>query len=206
MERSDNDSLFKALPLIIDESKLNEYSILLNTNLEEVTEQHRLACILAIASLKSNECNEPYERLLSSVLGLINVEEKHGWDGKDNLENTKEVYEYKPSSKKNAPSGTINDDSISKIEKCETLSNGGQTGWLILAGIDKEKFNFKVIYKFPIHIYNADRREYLKNMIEKNKTKGKQTRITYSINVPKSIKLCEQFNVPYYVWKNNEHI
>jgi hypothetical protein len=203
MDKSDNDSVCEEFPLIIDESKMNEYFILSNTNLEEVPEQHRLAYRIAIDSLKSNECNEPYERLLSSQLGLVNVEEKHGWDGIDNLENTKNVYEYKPSSKKNAPSGTINDDSISKIEKCENLPNDGKSGWLILAGIDKEKFNFKVIYKFPIHIYNADRRKYLQNMIEKNKTKEKQTRITYSITVKKSIKLCNQFSVPYYVWTNN---
>lgn len=203
MDKPDNDSVCEVFPLIIDESKINEYFILSNTKLEEVPEEHRIAYRLAMDSLKSNECNEPYERLLSLQLGLVNVEEKHGWDGIDNLENTKHVYEYKPSSKKNAPSGTINDDSISKIEKCENLPNDGKSGWMILAGIDKEKFNFKVIYKFPIHIYNADRRQYLQNMIEKNKTNKKQTRITYSITVTKSIKLCNQFKVPYYVWTNN---
>jgi len=203
MDKSDKDSVCEAFPLIIDESKMNEYFILSNTKLEEVPEQHRIAYRLAMDSLKSNECNETYERLLSSLLGLVNVEEKHGWDGIDNLENIKHVYEYKPSSKKNAPSGTINDDSISKIEKCENLPNDGKSGWMILAGIDKENFNFKVIYKFPIHIYNEDRRQYLQNMIGKNKTKEKQTRITYSITVTKSIKLCNQFSVPYYVWTRN---
>lgn len=188
--------------LVINEDKINQYTHLAKQNIHDITSEHRLAYRLAIDSLKSGQCNEPYEKLISDVLELVNLDKKHGWDAIDNIENTTEVYEYKPSSKTNSPSGTINDDSIAKIEKCENLSKEGKKGWLILAGINKDHFNFKVIYKFPLEIYNDDRKKYLQTMMEKNKNKTTQTRITYAINVNKSIKLCKEFNVPYYVWNN----
>lgn len=188
--------------LVIKEDKINQYTHLSYQNIDEIQAEHRLAYRLAIESLKSGQCNEPYERLISDILELVNLDKKHGWDGVNNIENTTEVYEYKPSSKINSPSGTINDDSMAKIEKCENLSKEGKKGWLILAGIDKEKFNFKVIYKFPLEIYNDDRKKYLQTMMEKNKNKTTQTRITYAINVKKSIKLCKEFNIPYYIWNN----
>jgi hypothetical protein len=188
--------------LVIKEDKINQYTHLSYQNIDEIQAEHRLAYRLAIESLKSGQCNEPYERLISDILELVNLDKKHGWDGVNNIENTTEVYEYKPSSKINSPSGTINDDSMAKIEKCENLSKEGKKGWLILAGIDKEKFNFKVIYKFPLEIYNDDRKKYLQTMMEKNKKKTTQTRITYAINVKKSIKLCKEFNIPYYIWNN----
>lgn len=188
--------------LVIKDDKINQYTHLSYQNIDEIQAEHRLAYRLAIDSLKSGQCNEPYERLISDILKLVNLDKKHGWDGVNNIENTTEVYEYKPSSKTNSPSGTINDDSMTKIEKCENLSKEGKKGWLILAGIDKEKFNFKVIYKFPLEIYNDDRKKYLQTMMEKNKNKTTQTRITYAINVNKSIKLCKEFNIPYYIWNN----
>jgi hypothetical protein len=187
--------------LVINEDKINQYTHLSNQNIDDIPSEHRLAYRLAIDSLKSGQCNEPYEKLISDVLELVNLDKKHGWDAIDNIENTREVYEYKPSSKTNSPSGSINDDSTAKIEKCEHLLKEGKKGWLILAGIDKKNFNFKVIYKFPLEIYNDDRKKYLQLMMEKNKNKTTQTRITYAINVNKSIKLCKEFNVPYYVWK-----
>lgn len=188
--------------LVINEDKINQYTHLSYKNIDDIQEEHRVAYRLGLDSLKSGQCNEPYERLISDILELVNLDKKHGWDGVNNIENITEVYEYKPSSKTNSPSGTINDDSIAKIEKCENLSKEGKKGWLILAGIDKEKFNFKVIYKFPLEIYNDDRKKYLQTMMEKNKNKTTQTRITYAINVNKSIKLCKEFNIPYYVWYN----
>lgn len=191
-----------AITLLINEAKLNQYAHLAKVNVAELPPEHQLAYSLAIHSLTSGQCNEPYERLLSDVLGLVNLEKKHGWDGVDCLEHTQEVYEYKPSSNTLAPSATINDDSVAKIEKCEHLASEGKKGWLILAGIDKDNFNFKVIYKFPLDIYTADRKHYLQSTIEKNKAKSKQTRITYGIHVKKSITLCETLDVPYYVWQN----
>lgn len=190
--------------LNINVLKLNQYKHLSETNIETIPEEYKIGFRVAIESLKSGQCNEPYERLLSDLLDIVNLDKKHGWDAIDNPENIKEVYEYKPSSIMNSPSGTINDDSMAKIEKCENLTKEGKKGWLILAGINKEQFNFKVIYKFPLEIYNQDRKNYLQAIIEKNKNKTKQTRITYTITKKKSIKLCEEFNLPYYVWNNKE--
>ena len=156
---------------------------------------------IAITALKSKQCNEPFESLLSNVLGVFNMDDKHGFDAVDCIEKLQEVFEYKPSSKTNNPCGTINDDSEEKIKKCEDLKNKDQIGWLILAGIDKENYTFNKIYKFPLEIYNEDRRTYFSNLKENNKENNKQTRSTYSINIEKSIELCNEFNLDYYVWE-----
>jgi hypothetical protein len=191
-----------AKPLCVNEAAMRKYGqikTMLETN--EIPLDHRLAYELALIGLTSKQCNEPYEKLLSDCLGLVNGDKKHGWDGTDCADKPTEFYEYKPSSNTTAPAGTINDDSESKIAKCEQLTaTADQKGWLILAGIDKTAFNFNVIYKFPLEIYNADRRTYLANTMAKNKLKQKQTRITYAINVKKSIELCTLFGKDYYVW------
>ena len=193
-------------PLIIDINKLNKYKHIRTKNMleiNELSEERKIERELALMTLNSKQCNEAYEALLSSCLGVVNLEEKHGWDAIDNVENPTEFYEYKPSSDKKSPSGTINDDSETKIIKFEKLVEEGKNTWLILAGINKEEFNFSVIYKFPAEIYNLDRRKYLNETMEKNKNSKKQTqtRITYNIRVNKSIKLCKKFNKVYYIWK-----
>jgi len=154
---------------------------------------------LALVSLQSKQCNEPYEMLLSETMGLTNLDEKHGWDAVDNKVKSREFYEYKPSSATFNPCGTINDDSIKKIKKCEDL--GENTGWLTLGGIDKDNFTFNCIFKFPIEIYNEDRKTYLNNIIEKNKNKSTQTRSTYPINIKNSIELCLKYSKHYYIWE-----
>ena len=189
------------LPLSIDRMALETFSPFVKGIPDDFPLKYSAVFEGFRKSLTSKQCNEPYENLLSQCLGLVNVETKHGWDGVDNLDNPMEVYEYKPSSNKFNPSGTINDDSIAKIEKCDRLVVEGKKGWLILAGIDKENFTFNCIYKFPLHIYSDDRKEYIRKLIEKNKSKDKQTRFTYGVGVSKSIKLCEQYNQEYYVWK-----
>ena len=202
MDKSTAETLAK--PLVINEEPMRKYGhvkTMLDT--EQIPLEHQVAYELAMITLTSKQCNEPYEKLLSDCLGIINCEKKHGWDGQDCKDNPTEFYEYKPSSAAKSPTGTINDDSEAKIAKCELLTiTAGQKGWLILAGIDKEAFNFKVIYKFPLEIYTEDRRKYLAKTMMKNKTKidQKQTRITYAINVKKSIELCKIFNKVYYFW------
>lgn len=189
-------------PLEIDETKLGRYTQIATTNLETVPEEHRLAYQLAKLSLESKECKEPYELLLSEVLGVKNIPEKHGWDAVNCMEHTTEVYEFKPcSSNPNKPSGTINDDTYKKIEKCEQLEKDGKQGWLILAGIDSSKYSFDTIYKFPLEIYHEARRKYLCALMEKNKNQEKQTRSTFSITVTKSIQLCMEQNKLFYLWK-----
>lgn len=192
------------LPLVIDLRALETYSPFVRGIPDDFPLKYLAVFEGFIQSLKSKQCNEPYENLLSQCLGLTNVGTKHGWDGVDNLENPMEVYEYKPSSNDRSPSGTINDDSTAKIEKCDGLEGEGKKGWMILAGIDKENFTFNCIYKFPLHIYSEDRKEYLRKLTEKNKSKEKQTRFTYSIGVSKSVKLCKQYNQDYYVWERDK--
>lgn len=189
------------LPLLIDLEALETFSPFARGVPDDFPQRYLAVLEGFRQSLMSKQCNEPYEKLLSKCLGIVNVDTKHGWDGVDRIENTTEVYEYKPSSNKLSPSGTINDDSIAKIEKCERLIGEGKKGWMILAGIDKETFTFNCIYKFPLHIYTEDRKLYIANLMEKNKKKGTQTRCTYAVGIAKSIKLCEQFDVDYYLWK-----
>jgi hypothetical protein len=192
-------------PLLINDEHMHKYGQVKKMLAhEQIPPEHQVAYELAMITLTSKQCNEPYEKLLSDCLGLVNCEKKHGWDGVDKKENPTEFYEYKPSSLTKSPTGTINDDSEAKIAKCEVLTKTeGQKGWLILAGINKAEFNFQVIYKFPLEIYTEDRRKYLAKTMEKNKAHlgQKQTRITYAINVKKSIELCKQFNKVYYVYK-----
>ena len=200
--------------LEIDESQLDNFKCVLefelikqdliskgveNKTIESISKIYDLANVC----LKSKQCNEPYEILLSAVLRLINIDEKHGFDAVLTDENGEilEVYEYKPSSNTNNPSGTINDDSIEKIEKCENLDQGGGKGWLVLAGIDKDNFTFNSIYKFPLEIYNENRRKYFDDLKKNNSSKEKQTRSIYGINIKKSIGLCHKYEKEYYVWE-----
>lgn len=191
--------------LIIDNDKLNIYEDIASADHSQIPPQHRIAYEVARDSLSSKQCNEPYERLISHVLGLYNNSQKHGFDAFDSSENPLEFYEYKPSSNTKNPSGTINDDTICKIDKYQEIVTQDKQVWVILAGINKQTFSFDSIYKFPAEIYDQDRRQYLKTLIEKNKnnTNGKQTRSTYSITVNKSIKLCKEFNKIFYVWKRH---
>ena len=203
----------------IDESKLDKYKCVLNyfdmrkdliykiggeEEADEFLNKYGITVLYELSklALESKQCNEPWEKLLSELLDLINLDEKHGFDAefrKDDI--LLEVYEYKPSSDKNNPQGTINDDSIEKIEKCENLEAEGTKGWLILAGIDKEKYTINIIYKFPLEIYNEKRREYFNGLKEKNKNKEKQTRSTYTITIGGSINLCNKYDKDYYVWE-----
>lgn len=195
----------KRLSLNINQLEVEAYATLAECMPDDFPEKYRFVYDLAVSSLKSKQCNEPYEQNLSKILGLVNLETKHGFDALDNLECPTEVYEYKPSSNKKSPVGTINDDTIAKIEKCERLKEEGKMGWMVLAGIDKEKCRFDCIYKFPLYIYSQDRRNKLGILMEKNKNQTKQTRSTYSVNVKNSIKLCEQFEeAEYYVWERGE--
>ncbi len=194
-----------AKPLIVNEAYINKYKHIKDMlDTEQIPLEHKLAYELAMITLTSKQCNEPYEKLLSDYLGIMNCEQKHGWDGQDSKDNPTEFYEYKPSAA-NSPTGTINDDSEAKIAKCELVTTtAGQKGWMILAAIDKTDFKFKVIYKFPLEIYTEDRRKYLAKTMEKNKKQmgEKQTRITYAITAKKSIDLCRVFNKEYYVWNS----
>lgn len=187
--------------LKVNKDELDKYQFISSVDMSVIPEEHRLAYEMAISSLKSKQCNEPYEVLMSRILGVHNIDAKHGWDAIDSEENPQEFYEFKPSSNTNRPTGSINDDTIVKIEKYEQVIKDGKKAWIILGGINKESYSFDCLYKFPAEIYNQDRRDYLLKLIEKNKLKDKQTRATYQVSIPKSIKLCKKFNTLFYVWR-----
>tara|TARA_Y100000816_G_scaffold275636_1_gene244050 strand:+ start:2470 stop:3129 length:660 start_codon:yes stop_codon:yes gene_type:complete len=202
------------LKLDFDITKLKMYDSILKMDTLNIPSEHLPAYEIAKESLQSKQCNEPYERMISESLGLYNNPHKHGFDGWNTGDgNTviaehlaSDLYEYKPcSSNPNNPIGTINDDTIAKIDKYKELSNQGKKVWLILAGVNKQTFSLDCIYKFPAEIYDQDRRNYLKKLIEKNKNNvnDKQTRSTYGIGVNKSIQLCKDFNKVYYFWKRD---
>tara|TARA_Y100000994_G_scaffold190455_1_gene159480 strand:+ start:178 stop:765 length:588 start_codon:yes stop_codon:yes gene_type:complete len=187
------------MPLEINTTLVNKYTDLVSTNIDNIPEAYRVTHELAIMTLESKQCNEPYEKLLTELLDLTLNPEKQGWDGwdGDSVETSANKYEMKPT-RSNPPTATINDDTMSKIEK--QVCQDGQSGWLVLASIDKETYSFSNIYKFPIEIYHEDRIEYLTKLMAKNANQVKQTRSTYSISLSKSKKLCKQYNKKYYVW------
>ena len=122
-------------------------------NNDSSTEFHKITAKAFLTGLNSSQCNELYEENLSEILGITNLEEKHGWDGYDEEENI--YYEYKPTkidlNKKNinplSSKVSINDDSLDKIEKCRK----DKTAKLIIAVIDKETSEYIHIYKFFIN-------------------------------------------------------
>ena len=187
--------------LELSHSKLSSYSHITSVVFNDINSDHYTAYRLAKSTLESKQCNEPYEELLSDVLGIVNIPTKHGWDAKNFEINPTAFYEYKPSKNPKNPSGTINDDSEEKINKCMECAKSCDI-WLILAGINTKTYTFDSIYKFDMTIYDLDRRKYLNNLVIKNKQRsdGKQTRSTYNITIKKSIKLSEEQNKPYYVW------
>lgn len=187
------------MPLEINTTLINKYSELVSANIDTIPEAYRVTHELAIMTLESKQCNEPYEKLLTELLGLTLNPEKQGWDGwdGDSVETSANKYEMKPT-RSNPPTATINDDTMSKIEKQVCLD--GQAGWLVLASIDVETYSFSKIYKFPIEIYHEDRKDYLTDLMARNANQVKQTRSTYSISFSKSKKLCKKYNKKYYVW------
>lgn len=183
-----------AQPLLIRSNCLSRYNIFRDVCLETVPENLKIPYQLSIMSLKSKQCNEPYEILLADLLGVRRLTSKHGWDAVDD---EGQVYEFKPTSTQQA---TINDDSMAKIQKCET-----EKGWLVLARINRESFSFDWIYKFPLDVFSASRREHLDYIMNKNQatnsTHKKQTRVVYTISLKKSIQLCSEQQKPYYFRK-----
>lgn len=195
------------LPLEIDLDKMQRYKTVGKIKVEdfppdlsnELKEWVKIVTEISDNAIQSLDSNGPYENLLAHLFNLNLNPEKHGWDAWNGVteEKSTELYEFKPYTKFSA---SINDDSEKKIKKGESDSQS-KTLWLVLAKIDRERNQFSEIYKFPMEIYHEDRMANLSKIVENNKTKTIQTRVTYRINPKKSIKLCEQFNLDYYHWK-----
>lgn len=191
-------------PLLLDSSVLCRYTNLKNLSSEllEMDPLLKLQNSLSLMFLKSKQGNEAYENLLADVLRLQKVEGKHGWDAMDDLENPKEVYEFKPTRSKTL-NVLINDDSLTKIEKTEILDKEGKMGWLVLARIDENNFSFDCIYKFPLDIYHEARRKEFHRILEKNRQNNTQTRNCFNITLKKSIQLCIEKQKTFYEWKRD---
>ena len=199
-------------PLDVNISEMNIYEFVRNidtsnprqSRMNMTDEQFVRLVNLGKGSLESKQCNEPYESMISSCLGLVNSEHKHGLDAWN--ENKTDFYEHKPcdvSVDGGNPSGSINDDTIEKMDHYQYLVNQKKNVWVTLAGVNKRTYTLDSIYKFPSEIYDKDRRDYLDKTIKKNKNNenSNQTRSTYSISVPKSIQLCKDSGKVYYAWK-----
>lgn len=189
-----------ARPLVLRSSLLSKYMGILRSSSEHLPDHLRTAHELARIALESKQCNEPYEMLLADLLGVQKISSKHGWDAADDLEDTREVYEFKPTIKKNL-NVSINDDSASKIEKTENLEKENKKGWLILARIDRDIYSFDRIFKFPIDIYQESRKRDLIRIMEKNRQTNTQTRCCYRISLAHSIRLCQDQQKPFFFWE-----
>ena len=147
-----------------------------------------------MTGLNSSQCNELYEENLSEILGIKNIEEKHGWDGYDEINDIN--YEYKPTKIKGGnPYSTnvsINDDSIDKIEKCKKDDKAR----FIIAVIDKDTSEYICIYNFKMNILS----EHREHFYQKERAK-KSKRIVYLTNIKNCIQLSKYKKEEYYVWK-----
>lgn len=75
-----------------------------------------------ISSLTSSASNDIFEEQISLILGITNIDTKHGWDGIDETNN--EPYEYKPTKiDKNFLNANvnINDESEKKINNISPI-------------------------------------------------------------------------------------
>ncbi len=199
-------------PLDVNISEMNIYEFIRHIDTSNLRQSrmnmtddefYRLINV-AKRSLESKQCNESYESMISSCLGLINSEHKHGLDAWN--ENKTDFYEHKPcdvSVDGGNPSGSINDDTIKKMDDYQCLVNQKKNVWVTLAGVNKRTYTLDSVYKFPSEIYDKDRRDRLDKTITKNKNNenSNQTRSTYSVSVSKSIQFCKDLGKVYYVWK-----
>ena len=152
-----------------------------------------------IHSLNSSASNDLFEGQLSKLLGVTNIETKHGWDGIDETNN--EPYEYKPTKiDKNFLSANvnINDESENKINNIsphKTSYNNPEANFVI-APINKNTSEFACIYKFKESILYNSRIENL------NKPRKPNQRCVYGTNIKKCIELSKGHNEIYYKWHN----
>ena len=158
-----------------------------------------------ISSLTSSASNDIYEEQISKILGITNIDTKHGWDGIDVQNN--EPYEYKPTkiTTRNYL-GTIvniNDESEDKINNISPhkLGYDNYKANFVITPINKDTSEFICIYKFKEHILYRSRMEYLEESI-----RLRRKRIVYGTNIKKCIELSKKYNEKYYYWHNPKFI
>ena len=115
-------SLDKSESLEINNEFINTLADDKRIAIETVKENNQLPHVIRwaesyISNLESCASNDMFENQLSKILGIRNIDTKHGWDGNDDEKN--EPYEYKPTkiTGKNYMGSpvNINDDSEKKI-------------------------------------------------------------------------------------------
>lgn len=154
-----------------------------------------------ISSLTSSASNDIFEEQLSKILGITNIDTKHGWDGNDIQNN--EPYEYKPTkiTSRNylGANVNINDESLDKINNISPHKKDfhNYKANFVIAPINKHTSEFICIYKFKEHILYRSRMDKLPEY---------KSRKVYGTNIKKCIELSKKYNEKYYYWHNPKFI
>ena len=135
----------------------------------------------------------------SKILNITNIDDKHGWDAIDEINN--EPYEYKPTKvNQNFLGATvnINDESENKINNISPhkVDYNNSNANFVIASINKNTSEFVCIYKFKESILYESR---IENLI---KPRNPNQRCVYSTNIKKCIELSIKYSKTYYYWHN----
>jgi len=170
-------------------------------NSSQCNPQERRMAKYCIGALTSKSTKDIFEEQISKILGITNIDTKHGWDGNDEINN--EPYEYKPTSniRNNnylTANVSIRDDNIDIIN--HKRNKGGFNNYeanFVIVIIDKNTSEFVCIYKFKESILYKDR-------IEKEiAARGRNVkRWCYSTNINTCIEFSEEHSEKYYKWHN----
>ena len=201
--------LDKGEPLEISDEFINTLADDKRLAIETVKENHQQPHIIRwaesyISNLESCASNDMFENQLSKILGIRNIDTKHGWDGNDDVKN--EPYEYKPTkiTGKNYMGSpvNINDDSDKKINNISKQKKdyNNENANFVISIIDKKVSDFICIYKFKESILKEDRLKNLQKCISENKR-----RVVYQTCINDCINLSRIQNVTYYSWKNPKY-
>lgn len=201
--------LDKGEPLEINDEFINTLADDKQLAIETVNANHQPPHVIRwagsyISNLESCASNDMFENQLSKILGIRNIDTKHGWDGNDDVKN--EPYEYKPTkiTGKNYMGSpvNINDDSDKKINNISKQKKdyNNENANFIISIIDKKLSDFICIYKFKESVLKEDRLKNLQKCISENKR-----RVVYQTSINDCINLSKVQNVTYYSWKNPKY-
>ena len=188
--------------LVINEEHINTvYECRVNAenimNDPNETVENRHMAEYALIGMTSSAANDIYEKQLSGVLDITNIDTKHGWDGID--ETNGEPYEYKPtkitSGNPLTANVNINDESENKINNISPQKEGynNSEANFVIAIINKDTSEFICIYKFKEYILYRSRMDKLETYT---------SRKVYGTNIKKCIELSKKYNEKYYSWHN----
>jgi len=152
--------------------------------------------------MTSSASNDIFEKQISKILNIKNIDNKHGWDANDEINN--EPYEYKPTKvnkKFLGASVNINDESENKINNIKNKDGyNNSNANFVIAPINKDTSEFACIYKFKEQILYRSRIENLEKPRKSNQ------RCVYSTNIKKCIEFSKKYSEKYYYWHNPKFI